>query len=399
MSRSVLSLFSGAGGMDIGLARAGYEHVGLIEIGRLQRETIASNTDWPLLGHGDVNELALSLKPRDLGLTRGDLGLLAGGPPCQPFSMAAQWAAQGRRGMLDARAQTVVSTLKLVRTFLPHAVLFENVSGFVRGPRSAMAFLEEEFSRINSEEGTGYRLHVEVLNAADYGVPQNRRRAIVVALRDGSSFAWPTATHGESPRTAWDALWDVRPTDPPVARGKWTELLPLIPEGRNYLWLTSRGGGPELFGYRTKYWNFLLKLAHDQPSWTLPASPGPSTGPFHWENRPLAVEEQLRIQGFPDGWRIAGNHREQTVQVGNATPALLAEVLGMSVRQAVESVEHRAPSLLRRVAAETRRPREPLTRVPGRFVSLVGAKSAHAGEGLGPSGKLRPGSDRSSETI
>lgn len=375
--------------MDIGLSRAGYEHVGLVEIGRLQRETLRANTDWPLLGDGDVNEVAASLKPSNLGLARGDLGLLAGGPPCQPFSMAAQWAARGRQGMLDSRARTVESTLALVRAFLPRAVMFENVSGFVRGPRSAMAYLDDEFSRINRDEGVAYRLHVSILNAADYGVPQNRRRAIVIALRDGGDFAWPTETHKENPRTTWDALWDVRPSEPPVARGKWTELLPLIPEGSNYLWLTSRGGGPELFGYRTKYWNFLLKLAHDQPSWTLPASPGPSTGPFHWENRPLAVEEQLRIQGFPDEWRIIGNHREQTVQVGNATPALLAEVLGISIRRSLEGDKASDPSLLRLPAGATRRPHKPLSEVPERFVHLVGAKPAHAGEGHGPSGKLR----------
>lgn len=385
--------------MDIGLSRAGYEHVGLVEIGQLQRQTIESNTDWPLLGDGDVNSLAQTLRPSDLGLERGDLELMAGGPPCQPFSMAAQWAARGRRGMLDTRARTVESTLRLVRTFLPRAVMFENVSGFVRGPRSAMAYLDEEFSRINREEGVSYRVHVEILNAADYGVPQNRRRAIVVALRDGGEFRWPSVTHREHPRTAWDALWDVRPSDPPTARGKWAELLPLIPEGGNYLWLTSRGGGPELFGYRTKYWNFLLKLAHDQPSWTLPASPGPSTGPFHWENRPLAVEEQLRIQGFPDEWRIAGNYREQTVQVGNATPALLAEVLGMSIRRSVAGVEPSDPSLLRRLAAQTRRPLKPLSTVPERFAGLIGTKSAHAGEGLGPSGRLRQDPTRAGESI
>ncbi|WP_292790644.1 MULTISPECIES: DNA cytosine methyltransferase [unclassified Microbacterium] len=392
LTRSVLSLFSGAGGMDIGLSRAGYEHVGLVEIGRLQRMTIQLNTSWPLLGDGDVNDLATSLKPSDLGMSRGDLGLLAGGPPCQPFSMAAQWAAQGRRGMLDNRARTVESTLALVRMFLPHAVLFENVSGFVRGPRSAMAYLDEEFARINREEGVAYRLHVRILNAADYGVPQNRRRAIVVALRDGGDFEWPEETHRNSPLTAWDALWDVRPSKPPLPRGKWTELLPLIPEGGNYLWLTSRGGGPELFGYRTKYWNFLLKLAHDQPSWTLPASPGPSTGPFHWENRPLAVEEQLRLQGFPDEWRIAGDHREQTVQVGNATPALLAELLGMSIRRSVAGVKPSDSSLLRLPASTSRRPLAPVSEVPQRFVDLVGVKSAHAGEGLGPAGKLRQAS-------
>ncbi|WP_374759101.1 DNA cytosine methyltransferase [Microbacterium phyllosphaerae] len=385
----VLSLFSGAGGMDIGLSRAGFEHVGLVELGDAQRASIRQNTDWPLLSEGDVNVLAETLKPGDLGLERGDLALLAGGPPCQPFSMAAQWAAGGRRGMLDHRARTVVSTLTLVRRFLPRAVLFENVRGFVQGPRSALQFLQEEFDSISAAEGVQYRLSVAILNAADYGVPQNRRRAIVVALREGDDFAWPDPSHRVDPISAWDALHDVHVSEIPVARGKWVDLLPSIPEGQNYLWLTDRGGGPELFGYRTKYWNFLLKLAHDQPSWTLPASPGPSTGPFHWDNRPLAVEEQLRLQSFPDGWEVSGSHREQTLQIGNATPALLAEVLGNSLRHALGGPEPTKPTLLRARAAMSRIARPSQQSVPSQFAKLVGSKPAHAGEGKGPAARVR----------
>src|SRR5207302_1512865 len=95
------------------------------------------------------------------------------------------------------------------------------------------------------------------------------------------------------------------------AGGYWTGLLPSIPEGRNYLYHTRHGGGVELFGSRRRYWSFLLKLAQDLPAWTIPAKPGPSTGPFHWESRPLAVEELLRIQSFPADWNIAGNRTTQ----------------------------------------------------------------------------------------
>ena len=388
MSPTVLSLFSGAGGMDLGLERAGFHHLGLVEFGLRQRETLARRLEWPLLGSGDVNELARSLRASDLGIQRGDLSLIAGGPPCQPFSMAAQWAASGRRGMLDSRAQTVVSTLALVEEFLPRAILMENVTGFVQGQRSALPFLREELARISHKHGVNYRLSVKVLNAADYGVPQNRRRAIVVALRDGEDFSWPEPTHSSAPVTAWDALHNVQSASYPRSRGKWAALLPSIPEGANYQWLTSKGGGPELFGYRTKYWNFLLKLSKDLPSWTLSASPGPSTGPFHWDNRPLSVEEQLRIQSFPDGWELAGDYRDQTLQAGNATPPLLAEVLGLALLNNIfakgEGAGERQPSLLVD-RAHARPPRSSVRPLPAEFRSQVGAKQAHAGSGLGPS--------------
>src|SRR5207249_5448445 len=141
-----------------------------------------------------------------------------------------------------------------------------------------------------------------VLNAASYGVPQLRSRFFFVAGRDGQRFVSPPATHGppsdeallipgglEPYRTAWDAIGGLEPEagEDVEVRGKWAELLPSIPEGQNYLWHTSRGEGLPLFGWRRRYWNFLLKLAKDRPSWTLQAQPGPAVGPFHWTSRRL----------------------------------------------------------------------------------------------------------------
>ena len=151
-------------------------------------------------------------------------------------------------------------------------------------------------------------------------MPQRRRRIFAVARRDGKPFRFPVPSHDEKPITAWDALADLPRTDFAPRRDSWLELLPAIPEGKNYLHLTSRGDGPELFGWRTRYWSFLLKLARDQPSWTLPASPGPNTGPFHWDNRLLTISERLRLQGFPDDCQLSGHLRQQIKQVGNATP-------------------------------------------------------------------------------
>ncbi|TAV19043.1 hypothetical protein ELI35_37680 [Rhizobium ruizarguesonis] len=130
-----------------------------------------------------------------------------------------------------------------------------------------------------------------VLNAADYGVPQMHKRVLVVGARDGTEFRFPNPTHAgadeptstEHPRhlTAWDALHDLPEPDGSEAeiKGKWAELLPTIPEGNNYLWHTDRGGGEPLFGWRRRYWSFLLKLAKSQPSRTNPAQRlVPSTG-------------------------------------------------------------------------------------------------------------------------
>src|SRR3712207_2104614 len=107
--------------------------------------------------------------------------------------------------------------------------------------------------------------------------------------------------------------------------GKWADLMPSIPEGRNYLWHTSRSGGLPLFGWRTRYWNFLLKLAKDQPSWTIQAQPGPATGPFHWESRKLSAAELGRLQTFPDGLVYGCTRAGVQRLAGNAVPSALAE--------------------------------------------------------------------------
>ncbi|MGH9046082.1 MAG: DNA cytosine methyltransferase, partial [Acidimicrobiales bacterium] len=277
--------------------------------------------------------LAPTLKTSALGLTRRELGLLAGGPPCQPFSKAAQWSAAARVGLSDVRSHCLLDFLDLIEVFLPRALLIENVSGFVQGEVSALGLIEERLHGINRSQGTHYDLQKLVVDAADYGVPQHRSRALLVACRDGEVFRWPKPTHADSPATAWDAIGDLELEDEEIPEpiGKWAALLPSIPEGQNYLWHTDRGGGEPIFGYRTRFWSFLLKLKKSEPSWTLPAQPGPSTGPFHWDNRPLAVRELLRLQSFPNDWVVEGGYRSQVRQVGNATPPLLAEVVGRAL--------------------------------------------------------------------
>ena len=114
--------------------------------------------------------------------------------------------------------------------------------------------------------------------------------------------------------------------------GKWADLLPTIPEGLNYLWHTSRGGGVPLFGWRTRYWSFLLKLAKSKPSWTIQAQPGSAIGPFHWKNRKLSARELCRLQTFPDDLSFDTSQNQIQRMIGNAVPSLLAEVLAWEIR-------------------------------------------------------------------
>ncbi|MFG2044001.1 DNA cytosine methyltransferase [Dactylosporangium sp. NPDC048998] len=386
---SVLSLFTGAGGLDLGLEVAGFDTVACLEIDPVCADTLRENRpSWKQLDSGDVTVAAEMVRPMDLGLKVGQLDLIAGGPPCQPFSIAAQWANSGRRGMDDDRAQTVIAMLDLVESFLPKALLIENVAGFLRGEISASPFITERLAEINKRHGTAYDLHARIVDAADYGVPQHRSRVIAVATSDGREFEMPAATHADAPVRAWDAIGDLSETDLPPNQGAWAELLASIPEGGNYQYLTARGDGEELFGYRTRYWSFLLKLAKDLPAWTLPASPGPSTGPFHWDNRPLTARECLRLQSFPDDWRLVGTHRQRIKQAGNATPPLLAEVVGRALLAhlwGASTGDQEPPKLLRpRTAGAVPKPVPPVP-VPERFRSLVGSKDAHPGAGKGPS--------------
>ncbi len=393
---TLLSIFSGVGGMDLGLEEAGFRVVGAVENDPIARRSLKANRSrWPILEAFTVEDVAASLEPEDLGLERRGLTLLAGAPPCQPYSKAAMWNHTSWTGFEDPRAKPLLSFLELAETLLPRAVLLENVPGFVSGPHSVEPVLRDAFAGINGRTGSTYQVTSAVLNAAAFGVPQRRKRAIVVAFRDGAEMAWPAPSHIETPIRAWDALHDIKPEDPPSAAGRWADLLPSIPEGENYLWHTPRGGGLSLFGYRTRYWSFLLKLARDQPSWTLPAQPGPSVGPFHWDNRPLDASEMLRLQSFPADWIVEGTRREQVRQAGNATPPLLAEVVGRAILGVLDEKRFRREPRLAIQRAESVPPPAAPKRVLARYRDLIDEHPDHPGSGAGP----KPRSERITESV
>lgn len=385
-----LSAFSGIGGLDLGLERAGFGIVGAVESDAAARRSLALNRPrLPFLEPHDIEGVARALVPGALSIGKRDLALLAAGPPCQPFSKAAQWAETGALGLSDNDSTACLNgLLALIERLLPHAVLIENVPGFAAGRGSALPFLQERLATVNRGAGTRYRLSQRVLDAADFGVPQRRRRAIIVVLRNGEAFDWPAATHHGRPVRAWDALRGVRPEEAPAPSGQFAGLLPSVPEGMNYQHFTERGEGPALFGYRRRFWSFLLKLAKAEPAWTVPANPGPATGPFHWESRPLAPEEILRLQSFPGSWRLEGAYRVQVRQAGNATPPLLAELLGRSIARQLFGVDHHGPlSLAIDRSARVPPPTRPKP-IPANYLSRQGEHPPHPGPGRGPRPRL-----------
>ena len=274
------------------------------------------------------------------------------------------------------------------------------------GKDQGLQHLLDGIAEVNRQAGTRYTIHWAKLNAADFGVPQMRERVFLVGGREGQGFEFPMPTHGdigdpglfevgcEPYRTAWDAIGDLpQDLDDPslVVGGKWGDLLPTIPEGENYLWHTPRGGsGSSLFGWRTRFWSFLLKLAKDRPAWTIQAQPGTATGPFHWRSRRLSAHEMARIQTFPDDVSFDCGRTDLQKMLGNAVPSLLAEVLAVEIRsQLLGARRTRRLKLLPEKRGAPPPPEKRMRLLPRKYHALIGDHQDHPGEGRGPAARRR----------
>lgn len=396
--------------MDFGFEAAGFETAVALEMDADCCRTLRQNRSWPLM-ETDVFAVTTGQILATAGLRPTEVALLIGGPPCQPFSKSGYWAKGDSARLNDPRANTLKAYLDVLEKALPTAFVLENVSGLAfTGKDEGLNLLLKEIAAINRRTGSQYRPAWRILKAAEYGVPQLRERLFLVAARDGRDFDFPAPEFGRledestllAPRrgyrTCWDALGDLTTDadgDDLTVRGKWADLLPSIPEGQNYLWHTERGGGEPLFGWRRRYWNFLLKLAKDRPSWTIQAQPGPSTGPFHWDSRRLSRRELCRLQTFPDDVRICGPYLEAHRQIGNAVPSLLAEVVGRAVRRQFFGLRpvSASPVLLPPVRPGCPDPVS-TGRVPRRLLSLRNSETAHPGTGKGRGALARAELDR-----
>ena len=347
---TAVSLFTGAGGLDLGVEQAGFRTIFAVENDPIAVRTLNANRHASFPSLPEVEPLDITaLDPRQvmkgLGVKKGEVDFMVGGPPCVAFSKSGFHLEYKREGR-DPKASLLEDYLKFLDALRPKAFLMENVFGLAYKNQSAQPFnrLAAGIRRL------GYSLSCEVLNAADYGVPQNRQRLFILGARDGTELRHPAPTHwGDHERrarptyadrllphlTAGEALKGLRtkPEASEVVNGPNGLLLQEIPPGGNYLHFAEEQGHPRpVFKWRSRYWTFLLKADPKRPVSTIQGQPGPYVGPFHWSSRRLRVPELKRLQGFPDDFEFTGTRGQIQLQVGNSVPPLLAFVVASSIR-------------------------------------------------------------------
>ncbi len=384
-----LELFTGAGGLALGTHLAGFRHAALLEWDRNACDTLRTNSErravpgiskWRVV-QGDVRDASYS--------DFGPVDLIAGGPPCQPFSIGGK-----HRGQRDDR-NMIPEYIRAVRETRPRAFIFENVRGLARRSfRNYFLFVQLQLSHptVTRRKGEGWEDHLRrledlhtagtdadlrynivcrVLNAADYGVPQVRERVFIVGFRSDLGIDWhfPEPTHsldrllfdqwvtGEY----WDRVGHPRPKSPPARHsGRARSLAPLAPPDERP-WVTLReaiAGLPDPLPERepADVPNHRLQLGAkaykghtgsplDLPSKALKAGvhgvPG-GENMIAFEDgtvRYLTIREAARVQTFPDQWIFEGAWSEAMRQLGNAAPTRLCEVVASSVAQRLGSAD------------------------------------------------------------
>lgn len=352
---NVISLFSGAGGMDLGLEMAGMQTRLCIEIDPDARETLKLNRpqwnavdayggDITCFGSDDVLTLA--------GLKAEEVDIIAGGPPCQSFSNL------GRRGGLaDSRGSLIHHYLRLVEEIRPRFCLFENVEGLLQHSKAVEA-LKSRFADL------GYAFALEIVNAADFGVPQVRRRVIGIGARDLPFAPFPAPTHSREPRrgerkkrwvTVDQALSKLpksylnRPDNMAMKHAAYmVRRMSMIGIGENFhalpaaelpkCWRNGRHQGVDTFG----------RLDPEKPSVTIRTSGfNPTKGRYihPYENRGLSTLEMACLQSFPFSWHFFGRIGSVGRQIGNAVPPLLASHIGRALCAPESAIARHATEL------------------------------------------------------
>jgi DNA (cytosine-5)-methyltransferase 1 len=356
----VISLFSGALGLDIGLEKAGFQIRVAVECNRYAVETIRRNRPDITVIDRKLEDVTSEEILEAAGLRPGEPVVVTGGPCCQSFSTA------GRRGSLgDPRGTMFRQFLRVVSETRPQFFVMENVHGLLsaairhrplreRGPGFPPLEPEEElgsaFTLILKElKATGYFTVFDVLNTADFGVPQIRERIIFLGSRDGQPVMMPTPTHSRIPsngqrpwvtlRRGLNRLRDPSPVYAELSPNK-KKFLEQIPEGGNWrdlppkLHAEALGGAFVSWGGRS---GFFRRLAWDRPTPALTTGPASKATMLCHPSacRPLSVREYAKLQQFPAAWTFAGGIGQQYTQIGNAVPVNLGKAIAKAIEKAI----------------------------------------------------------------
>lgn len=353
MGKSVVSLFSGGGGLDLGFIYAGYHIIWAIDNDSNAVNTYKANVGEHIIC-ADINSIDEESIPH--------ADVVIGGPPCQSFSLA------GNRHVEDARGQLVWKYIHIIQKVKPESFVFENVIGLLSAKNSEGEKIVELLKK--AFQGIGYHICLQVVNAADYGVPQRRKRVIIVGLRNGKEFKFPSITHcedgnglkkyvsveealGDLPEAICDEDGKVEYTAEPQneyqKRMRCTEkvtehFVPQMSELDRYICSHVKPGGNYMDipagvkstriqrlqregGHTTCYGRMLP----DKPAYTINTyfnRPNVGCNIHYRKDRLITVREALRLQSFPDDYTIVSSSKQgRNLIVGNAVPPLLAEVI------------------------------------------------------------------------
>jgi len=350
-----VSVFSGAGGLDIGLERAGFDTLGLCELVPSYAETLRRNSGV-LLGDGHRYFTHANIIQADIrSLSGHDLAAgvpidcLVGGPPCQAFSSSGK-----QLSVLDARGSLVADFIRMVGEIRPASFIFENVRGIVTArdqTGKAGGVIRQVYAAL---EALGYSCRAGLLNAADYSAFQRRVRCFIIGVRSGTAPEFPTPSHaeGDAPQLfaqQWNTLGeflahnaDPDPNNYVYPTAALAAELALLGAGNG---LKSRGAAePTRPGGHWGYRQGTFIADKSLPARTVTGSS--SQDWVRWEGRlrRLTLLEVKRLQGFPDDWVLCGNKADAFKQIGNAVPTVFGQVLGETLLGHLKTADDDKPA-------------------------------------------------------
>ncbi|MCY7708062.1 DNA cytosine methyltransferase [Bacillus safensis] len=356
-----ISFFAGAGGLDLGIRRAGFNIRLALELEQVYCDTLINNGHHNVRQGNVMNYTAERIRDESNLNNNQEIDLIFGGSPCQSFSTAGN-----RQAFSDPRGQAMLKFAELVNDLQPKFFLLENVRGLLSAALRHRPINQrgENFPPLDVDEMPGsalqhllnifgnYNVTVQLVNAADYGVPQKRERVFIIGTRNDLSITYnfPQPTHNEEGadglprwRTFRDIYENLDIEEHHYANYSAERLfyMRMIPQGGgNWRDLPEEciqeamGGAFTSGGGKV---GFYRRIKLDKPSPTLLTSPiQKSTNIGHpLEDRPLSIEEYLAIQEFPKGYQVYGSISQKYTQIGNAVPVRLAEIIGLSIAHSI----------------------------------------------------------------